>query len=76
MPKRYPKAPGRAWVKKRPYKLDKTGWPDPPMVPSYALRRCEEACTIEEVRAIVARFLTPRKSPCQERDAADHRGDI
>jgi hypothetical protein len=36
-------------------------WPDPPMVPSVALRRVEQAETIEEVRAIVHQFLRPRE---------------
>lgn len=36
-------------------------WPDPAMVPTTVLRRCERAETIEEVRAIVAQHLpTPR----------------
>lgn len=37
-------------------------WPDPPMVPTVALRRCETAETIEDVRAIVHQFLRPRVS--------------
>lgn len=37
-------------------------WPDPPMVPSVALRRCERAETVAEVRAIVHQFLRPRES--------------
>jgi hypothetical protein len=32
-------------------------WPDPPMVDSRALRLCEKAESLEEVRAIVNRFL-------------------
>jgi hypothetical protein len=35
-------------------------WPDPAMVPTVALRRCEQAETISEVRAIVGQFLRPR----------------
>lgn len=69
MPRRPRKIEGRAHVKLRRPSFD---WPDPPMVPTVALRRCEQACTIEEVRAIVAQFLPPRKPPCQETDSADH----
>ena len=54
-------AKGRAAARLRP-EVDKSQWPDPPMVPSYALRRCEEAKTIEEVRAIVAQFLSAPKA--------------
>lgn len=39
----------------------KYDWPDPPMVPTVALRRVERAETIEEARAIVHQFLRPRE---------------
>lgn len=52
---------GRVAVRIRPIDYAaKHDWPDPPMVPSVALRRCEKAETIEEVRAIAHQFLRPR----------------
>lgn len=32
-------------------------WPDPPMVDTRALRECERAESLEQVRAIVDRYL-------------------
>lgn len=52
------RAKGRVLARRRP--IDTSMWPDPPMVSSVALRRCEQAKTIEEVRSIVALFLSPR----------------
>lgn len=51
-------AKGRVRVRLRP--VDKSSWPDPPMVPSWSLRRCEEAKSLEEVREIVALVLEPK----------------
>lgn len=53
---RLPKAPGRAAVVLARPNLT-AGFPDPPMVPTVALRQCEAAATVEEVRAIVARYV-------------------
>lgn len=58
---------GRAAVRLRP--VDISMWPDPPMVPSVALRQCEQAATIEEVRAIVGRFLTPRSENAERQQS-------
>lgn len=52
------RAKGRVLARRR--SIDTSMWPDPPMVPSVALRRCERAETIEEVRAIVGLFLSSR----------------
>jgi hypothetical protein len=35
-------------------------WPDPPMVPTVALRRIEKATTLDEVRMIVHQFIRPK----------------
>ena len=51
-------ARGRVLARRRLPVLD---WPDPPMVPSIALRQIERAETIEDVRAIVHRYLPERK---------------
>lgn len=51
------KVEGRVGVVLR---VPKYRWPDPPMVPTVALRRCEQAVTIAEVRAIVGQFLDPK----------------
>lgn len=52
---------GRAAVRLRPVDFAMLcDWPDPPMVPTVALRRCEAAGTIVEVRAIVHQFLRPK----------------
>lgn len=53
-------ATGRARVRMRG--VDKSMWPDPPMVPAVALRQCESARTIGEVRAIVGKYLTRKEN--------------
>lgn len=41
--------------------VDKSMWPDPPMVPAVALRQCEAAQSVEQVRAIVGKYLTRKE---------------
>lgn len=54
--KRWRKIDGRAGVRLAPPVFR---WPDPAMVPTWLVRRCERAETIDEVRAIVHSYLPP-----------------